>query len=525
MAKKAQGKKSTKKSKPSVKGESFTEGMLTWSDPRIAGKRRSIDQALGKEMGGSAATGLRRSADVLRARSANPSNKQATRDKADRGLKNIELLQSRGGVEDRPTTVDAISQNYEKILKDNIARGAETGEGFPGLAWYFDQRRGHARAGNTPSQSDLTQRQLSAMAGVASSGKSPDDEIASVQGTVELIRKHGSRTINGMQISTIPSGQLGKLASQAATWNAYNEAPSSSSRPEAPPPQADPDVFTSLKNAGRAHEANVAKNVGIAKGEIPTTEAFDPSTTPKTAAYAEMQHQSNPDSDIEADYRSIGAHIRDVMQGTQSPNQGLLLFSQTSEDPKTRAYPLRTDAPTAIDTWMIAAGSGQPLKSYVGGVDPQTGKGKGRSFSPAKMLVDKDMPLSPTTPTKGSLGISGTTDVSVTPEALVSAQANEAIQRVSRRMGAMSFDQFGNDIHLPSSMVQEGVWTEARRQANSDPAYNKMVKQQAAEAKARKNEYIPADEDNPYDEFYEPLRILKEQPKFDPKKQKKLPGM
>jgi hypothetical protein len=99
------------------------------------------------------------------------------------------------------------------------------------------------------------------------------------------------------------------------------------------------------------------------------------------------------------------------------------------------------------------------------------------------MMVDKDMPLSPTDTTKGALGISGNTVASVTPVAVGAAAHNEAIQRLSRRVGPISNDQFGNDIHLPSSMVQEGVWTEARRQANSDDAYNAMVRNQEEQKK------------------------------------------
>ena len=463
--------------------EPFTTGMLTWNDPRLAGKRRSLDKALGQAMGGSAVSGLDKAADVMRSRIANPTNKSTTVQKSKRALANIELMQQQGVIKDIPTTIDTISSNYEKILNANLERGRQTGEGFPGLGWYFDQRRGHAAAGNTPQANDIPQRRISGMAGVASSGKSPKDEIASVQGTTELLRHHGDKFINGRAVASIPSEELGKLASLAASWHAHEAEPTKSARPSSPRPSTTPDVFHSLKNAGRAHEGNVSKNVAIGKGEIPTGKIFNPANTPKTAAYAEMQYQSAPDSDIEADYRSIGAHFRDIAAGTQSPDQGLLLFSQTDSNPKTRAYPLRNDSPTAIDTWMIAAGSGQPMVAHRGGVDPKTGKGKGRTYSPAKMMVDKDMPMSPTDITKGALGISGNTDASVTPVAVSAAAHNEAIQRLSRRIGPISHDQFGNDIHLPSSMVQEGVWTEGRRQANSDEVYNAMVREQEKQKK------------------------------------------
>ena len=186
-----------------------------------------------------------------------------------------------------------------------------------------------------------------------------------------------------------------------------------------------------------------------------------------------MQTQSDPGSSVELDLHNIAAHYRDIKAGTQSAGQGMLMFSQESEGE--RAYALRPDVPTAIDTWMIAAGSGQPLAA----THPDTGK----TYSPAKRLVDKDFPLEPGAVTKTDLGLKGTPR-EVTANAAVSAQHNEAIRHLSMNtIGHVSHDQFGQPVHLPASHIQETVWTETRRQAGWDSAWNAEQREQTHQAK------------------------------------------
>ena len=168
----------------------------------------------------------------------------------------------------------------------------------------------------------------------------------------------------------------------------------------------------------------------------------------------------------------------------------MLMSSQ--KEGEGRPYALREDAPTAIDTWMVAAGSGQPLKSQRT-LDTKSGPVT-RDYSPAKRLADKDFPLSPDSGTKESLGLPKG-DTRITPVATVSAQHNEAIQRVSRQAGAVSFDQFGNDIYTPSSLIQETVWTEARRQAGGDKPFNAAQRAEAKSAKQAERDAAKADKE------------------------------
>lgn len=456
----------------------FVDNYVTWNDPAFKGDRRRLDKRLGEARGGNALSGLPYTEDRLRTRAADTSNKPAVRETAQKGADMAQYLRESGDVVDKPTNIAEIGKNYETLYKSAIQRGIDSGTATPGTGWYFEHRRGQ-EASVEPS-AGLTGRQITAMGGRLSAGKTPEDETTSLGGISKLVSTEKSKTINGRSVSTIPSRELGEIASTASAWNAY-DAGGSKRAPDAERPDfgGDESLKKATVEAGRAHQENVGAAIGVARGEVDPADVYDVSKTPKTAAYAEMQAQSNPGSVEEADYHAISAHIRDVAAGTQHSGQGMLVFSQKENEP--RPYPLREDAPTAIDTWMVATGSGQPLKS-TRTVTDKTGKSSTRSYSPAKRLADKDFPLSPDAQTKKSLGLPKG-DARITPVATVSAQHNEAIQRLSRKMGPVSFDQFGNDIYTPSSLIQETVWTEGRRQAGGDKPFNAAERESAKAVK------------------------------------------
>lgn len=450
--------------KPTSQQGTFVDNYLMWSDPRISNKR-ALDQRLGEARGGNASTGLRFTAEKAEQRLTTGNLNAESRKKLERDKDMASMMDAQQITTDTPTTISHISNQFHGLLKDAVGRVADTGGEIPGTGFYFDQRRGQ-EAEIEPS-ANLTPRQVTAMGGKLSSGKTPEDETASFGGISRLVSTEKDKLLDGRAVSSIPSGELAQLASTASSWNAYDAKPSQN-QPARPRPTAeDPDLSNALVRAGRAHKANVEQALEVARGNITPQEAFNIHTTPKTAAYAEMQAQSNPGSIEETDYRNISAHLRDVMTGKVSRDQGMMVFSQ--EDDGERAYPLRSDAPTAIDTWMIAAGSGQPRSAK------RTGSNK--EYRPAKRLVDKGFPLDPTGTGKKRLGLEGTPP-EVTPEAVTSAQHNEAIRRLSENtIGAISFDQFGKDVYTPSSVIQETVWTEVRKQSGADPEFSKQQRE------------------------------------------------
>lgn len=454
---------------------SFVEGFVTWGDPRL-GDTKALDERLSVTRGMRARSGLVDTALTLRARANVETNKPAVREKSAKGADMAETLAA-SGVRDRPTTVRSITRQYSNRFNDLVQNAANTGQEIPGTAWYFAHRR--SQESMLSPTSELSGRQVSAMGGKLSSGKTPDDERTSLGGISHLISTHRNASIGGRLVADISSEELANMATAASSWNAHRESGSKGRAPEMPEPDfgGNESLRSALVNAGRSHWQDVHSAIRIARGEVEPHELFDVGRTPKTAAYGEMGAQSNPNSDVEVDYRNISSHYRDVVAGTQSRDQGMLMFSQ--EQPGKRAYALSPDSPTAIDTWMIAAGSGQPQRaSHV--TTTSSGGKRTTQVRPAKRLTDKDFPLSSDSPTKGELGLSrGDTDI--TPQSVVSAQHNQAIQNVSKNIGNVSFDQFGRGIKIPSSLIQESVWTDVRREAGADPEFNK---QQNAAAKS-----------------------------------------
>jgi len=467
-------KRKAKDNKPVATGSpeyagTFLENYVSWRGPELQGQTAKIDKTMGKVRGGNARSGLPFTAQRLRKIVDKPESAPGVRHRAGINLGTAELMMKDKGVKNKPTTIETIKGNYESLLGSAVQRGIDDNTAIPGTGFYFDARR--FQESEVDKNANLSNRQITAMSARLSPGKKPKDEIASLGGVSRLVSSESEQTINGRRIKDIQSADLGRLAAHASSWNAYEERPNAKIRPEAPKPEvSSPSASEALIKAGRAHSSNVTEALRIARNETTPLESFG-KTTPKTAAYGEMFAQSDPNSAIEQDYRNISAHYRDVVEGKVSKDQGMLMFSQGHEGP--RPHALRSDAPTAIDTWMVAAGSGQPLKAK----RPDTG----RPYSPAKRLVDKMFPLDPAAYGKRRLG-AGKTPANVDAPALVSAQHNEAIRQLSEeRIGAISFDQFGQNIHLPSSVIQETVWTEARRQAGGDPEFNKA---QGAKSKA-----------------------------------------
>lgn len=452
--------------------ESFTKGFITWDDPAFRGKKRQLDKSLGDVRGGNARSGLPHTAAKARDTAANPKNNPATREKAEKFAATAQDMYDAGETTDFPTTVAHIAGQFDKVFHAGVDRGIADGGGTGGAAWYFNmnrQQRAHVEEGS------LSSRQMTAMGGRLSAGKDPEDESASLGGISRLVGSQSGKRVGERLVSDIPSAELGMMASNASSWNSHQEG-AKKKAPSVPQPDfgGDDDLRQAMVHAGRAHVANVSSAIEIARGEVQPHEVYNPSTTPKTSAYAEMQFQSSGANE-EADARSISAHYAGVREGTISKDQGMLMFSQ--EQPGERSYALRPDSPVAIDTWMIAAGSGQPLRSKRTSTD-SIGRVSSKTYSPAKRLTDKGFPLDPTAYGKERLGLPS--EPRITPQAAVSAQHNEAIQRVSSKIGSVSFDQFGQDVMLPSSLVQEVVWTEAKRSSGFDKAWNTSQNEKAA---------------------------------------------
>ena len=478
--------------------DSFTSNYMSWGDKRLDSVNRTqLDRTLSQQRGETAVDQLAGRAAKFDRAAENMGNKESYRTNAAKNAAMSRALPS-AGVENKPTRISDIQSRYGTILDQGIQRRADdeasglphavrrteevggktkrrieedrpaTAEAarhqrrvsaeIPGAGWYFD----HRTMQQSGTEGNLSSRQVTAMGGKLSALKTPEDEATAIGGISKLVGSEASGTVNGRRVSDIPTPELAAYATAESSHGAFDDTGRGKAPTVERPQTGTKTTQRALREAGKGHTDMVATATQVARSEITPQEAFTlKGFTPKTSAYSEMQAQSNPGSVVETDYRNTAAHLRDVKTGTQSPNQGMFQFSQTTPD-KPLAHALGSDTPTAIDTWMGAAGSGQPLKGTLG---------KG-SLSPAKRMVDKDMPLDMNAPSKEAMGTLGT-DKSVTPGAVVSAQHNEAIRRLSENtIGAIAHNQHGQAIFTPSSLIQESVWVETRKQAGEDSAHS-----------------------------------------------------
>lgn len=458
---------------PHVDPKSFITHHLYWDDPRL-GNTSELDRRLGALRGGNIKEGLDKTAQRLTTSLSSGSLNEKGREKAQKHLRDVDKL--RGAVRNRPTTIRNISTQFANVFNEGVDFAIERNIQIPGAEWYFEHRQAQSEA--IAPEANLTVRQQTGMGAKLSSGKSPEDEIASLSGISRLVSTHKEHKINNVKVKDIDSTTLGKLAATASAWNAYNTK-STKVKPSVPEPRvSSEDLRTHLVNAGRAHQQNVSVALEIARGNLPPEDAFSSYTTPKTGPYGETQFQAEPHSLVHGDVRNVAAHIRDVRAGRVSNEQGMMLFSQEEGQP--RHYMLNSRSPMPPDTWQVALGSGQSLWTRA---KSKAGDYIGRGFSPAKRLVEKGFPLSPDTPGKEAMGITGR-DPTVTGVGVIAAQHNEALRVASEDiLGAMSFDQFGETIYTPAALLQPVTWTKGRRDANADEAF-KLAEQKRSETLA-----------------------------------------
>lgn len=370
------------------------------------------------------------------------------------------IEQASRGFKDKPITLAGAVQRRQEAFGRAIQYAREESVPLPGAGWYF----GHAGEIDE-SRGTIPFRSAAAGSAAMSPGKDPKtEEIPAFQ---ELSRLHndpehtvtyGGETTPAHKLT---ADYLAWLATIAATEKNQGVEPSvTSSSP-------------TFSQAGLPHERMIARGISAIRGDIPAETANNPMTGPKTSSYFwSITHAGEASPDEATDYEGIAHHI---VHG--DPNQGMFQFSRKEHGELPETSILSPDHDTAEDTWMQAITSGQALSA----VNPETG----RVYSPAKRAVDKGSSGEMSQFSKRKAGLPN--DTSITSQGAVHAFNNLATRQAARGMGPVSFDQFGNNIYVPSVMMQEVAWTQARRDAGGDAPFNqeKAAKEKAAKAAAK----------------------------------------
>lgn len=415
-------------------------------------------------IGQQTATGAVESIGKLRAAAAKPESKPEYREKSAKLADRLEGVAPK--LKDTAITMRGAASRRKSTWERAVAYARESGEGLPGAGWYLGHSDEiHEHRGDVPFPT------AAAASASLSPGKDPKvDELPAFKVLADLHNEPHTVTKNGetQPVSTISPAQLGSYLTVAANESSRGlENPTITS--------SHPDFAI----GGRAHEKSTVKAVKVLRGEITGQEANPPTTGPKTASYERsILSAGTASSDERLDYMNIAHH---VVHG--DPNQGMFQFSKTEPGALPDTSILSGEHDTAEDTWMQAVTSGQKMSAKYSG---------GRTMSPAKRAVDKGASGDMSQFSKRNAGLPN--DKEKPGTAYVHAFNNKATRTAAANVGPVSFNQHGEDIVVPSVMMQEVAWTQGRREAGGDAPFNAQQRQRQAEFKAaaKKESQVPA---------------------------------
>lgn len=481
---------------------------LMWNDPALDGHRETIEAAYSDL--GNVRTNTQRSIDMhqqtLDAADAGKALKPKTVEDARDAIALLTHMRDTGVTRDVPMGLDDIADRalavFGRATEEARTIHALTGRytNPRGSAWYFDH---HSElVGDRPDTGNpnISTDRFSLMSAAVSPSNTPERERAVANSLTELLHPERNHSVtltkrgvtavserlgqplglaHGVPHSVLgmSAAQIAAIASHAAEEEGAVKAGSLSDRAR------------SVRSSGPIHGAGLANQrqiesaaalgLGHVDGGDPMDE-YDPVSKPKTWAHGNMTAKSVPSSPEDLDYRGIAHHVT-----YGDPNQGMFMFSMPHADTET-PYALRQDVPVAADTWWRGISSGQPLHA-TREVQVQRGDTmvtKNLPYSPAKRIAsDKKDPVAPEHITKKEMGLPD--DPAISREGIFHAYINEGIRRAAGRFGDVTFNQHGQPMQMPVSLVHEVGWTQGRAEAGEDPAYNASLRQYNKDVKAQ----------------------------------------
>lgn len=483
------------------------DGPLMWDSPQLREHHARIEEVASDL--GNVRTNIDRSIAVYQKSldsapakaAAGKALKPSTIKKNHDEIASLSDLRDRNLVHDRPMTIDnmadTISGKFDDTIDDARRRSAITGrrELPRGAAWYFDHNEKiHGRGETRLDTHHMAKDTPGLMAAAVSPKNEPDRERTTARALVNLdnptqgpegtghtvrytkagISGVGKRTREPFDLAhsvnhpyrNLNPNQIAATASHAAEESSKIKAGKMSERARS---------VTStgpIGEAGLANQRQIETAARLGRGD-PSADPFDDydaATKPKTYAHGKHATQSRSGSLAHLDYLNIAHHVTH-----EDPNQTMMQFSpEITERTGTLPHALQPKAPVAIDTWMQGQAAGQEARGTrqagVGGYDSN------RGMSPSKRVSSEGAhPVSSSWMNKETLGLPD--DPNVTPAGVLHAYINEGIHQAAARHGHVSHNQFGDQINLPSSLVHETVWTNARVQAGDDPDHSREQKE------------------------------------------------
>jgi hypothetical protein len=492
---------------------------LMWNDPALTGHRQAVEAAFADlgNVRSNAARSISAHQKTLDAAAAGKELKPKTVSDAQDNIALLNHMLANNVLVDSPMTLNNIAKHanatFGRAVGEARAIHEMTGVKVPprGSAWYFNHHGELLAAQPDTGNPNISRERFALMAAAASPSNTPERERMVAASLSEMLHPERAHTVRltpqGVQavsqrlgtptslapnvnhpVSGLSAAEIAAIASHAAEEHGAIKAgtlPSSSATVHSTGP---------IASSGLAAQRQVEVAAGLALGHegVDPMSEYDPVSKPKTWAHGKMTGESIPGSAEHIDYMNIAMH-----HTYGDPNQGMLMFSQSAPAERASgipngtqlAWPLRQNVPVAADTWWRGISSGQPLKATRPVELTVRGStvSKNQPYSPAKRVAsDKKDPVAPEWTTKEAIGLPE--DPTISREGLMHAYIDEGIRRAAASHGPISFNQFGENIHMPISLMHEVGWTQGRAEAGEDPDYNRDVREYVSEAKAEEKQ-------------------------------------
>ena len=399
--------------------------------------------------------------EALAATAAKPTNSPRTRGKAVQRGKALDAMAAAKVFTDEPMTLEKASSNRVTLARAGSQRALSEGVAS-GSEWYFEH---HAKLAAVAHDTGIHKDRVIAASASMSPQNSPDQEYAAVHA---LAHAHSDSRAS---VTVRPGAAAALNNPDLAEYEGKSMHPS----------RFTPETLASLSEPGaRAHvdtqgldleevskggvKSQVAKAIGVLRGDIAPESAINPRTSPKVWSYHQNIREAVPGSPEHMEFK---ARMHNVT--TQIPGQQRLDITGMKD---TTTGILSPTGPSAEDSWMHAISTGQPLAAVK--VPGRTGRAS--TQSPAKFVVgegggvnEKALSNRITRRDKAGNEISHRPIVKgATTSGLEHAWSNKATIMAAETMGAPHGE------HMPVVGMQTLAWHEGRRQAGRDADYEAM---------------------------------------------------
>lgn len=338
----------------------------------------------------------------------------------------------------------------EAAATDSVTRHEH--ENLPGAGWYFEHHRDLRNAAQATGFD--TDRAITASA-VMSPQNSPDNEKAAVSalmqahtdGKVVMTSELHSHLLNkGIDVAAHHRGRM--VSAHELSAEALAELSSADVRES-----VDHSGFD-LKDVSRGgSKTNIAKAVRVLRGHVSTSEAISPHTSPKVRSYRDAIRDAVPDTAEHGEYMLRAADLGSKIRGEEAHGQQMFDLYGKRDSTEGMLSPRRT---TAEDTWMNSISHGQP-NVVVPGTRTNVMKTAGTVLGYSGR--------------KKHDGVSAVPDPRIGATAVTHAANNAATVKAAKDIGK----QYGVDGAVPSTLMQEVPWAQARRAGAKDPEFNQAI--------------------------------------------------